>query len=76
MDLTSMKLLLEEQGVCAPHEVREPWDLPLREKPTKHLTFKTNRAYIQNHRAVGNGDSTLEGLLADSLPRAQCKHSI
>ena len=32
--------------------------------PQKHLALKTNRAYIlRKHRAVGNGDSALKGLM-------------
>lgn len=39
------------------------WDLQQRDEPPKDLALKTNGAYIQNHRATENGDSTLKELM-------------
>lgn len=53
------------------------WNLHQSNEPTKHLSLKTNRAYIQDTQmAVGNGKSALEGLLLKLIyPRTKNKSS-
>lgn len=52
-----------------------PWDLHQRDQPSQNLALKSNMAHIQeNHRAVGNGDSTIKGFghrLTRSVPSAK-----
>lgn len=60
------------RGLC-PIRHLNPWDLYQKEMPPKHLTLKTNGAYIQeNYRAVGNKDFTLTELECwPTCPRTQ-----
>lgn len=45
-----------------------PWDLYQREEPPKHLTLKTNEAYIQQNMGLQEMEiSVLKGSWADSF---------
>ena len=67
-----------EEGGSEPHiKLPSPVDLHWTEKPPQNLALKTTGAYIQeNWRAVGNWDSTLEGLMHKFPPsKSQCTGS-
>lgn len=63
-------MIPEKRGICTPRKAPNPWE----DGPSKHLAFKTNRAYFQvNHRAIGNRISALKGLVHRPIhPEIQC----
>lgn len=62
-DLTIQTSSLRNKGSVPHIRHLNPWEMNWRNESPKHLTLKTNMAFqfLENHRAVGNGDSILKG---------------
>lgn len=61
-ELTSQSFSLNSKGF-EPYTKRFSFsDIPLRDKPPKHLTLKTSGSYLEAHKTEGISGATLKGL--------------